>query len=715
MTCVSDTNEKPTFHAVGGGDILSQDIKFLKGVGPARASVLRDEAGVSSFRDLLYFFPYKYIDRSVVYTISQLQENMPYVQLKGHILDFATEGEGRKKRLKAVFTDGTGYVELIWFAGIKYVEKTLKVNQTYLLLGKPSSYNGRFSFPHPELETVTAGESQNRGLQSTYHITDKMKRSGFTSKTIRELVARVFDVVKDRMTETLPPYFMEKHRLVPLHAALWQVHFPQSATSLPAAQRRLKFEELFYLQLDILRYAKDRELSRAGFLFPRVGRSFMQFYKEKLPFELTGAQKRVMKEIRKDMVSGHQMNRLLQGDVGSGKTMVAFMACLIAIDNGFQACIMAPTEILAEQHLETLQNWLEGLDVETALLTGNVTGARRKKVLDDLASGKIKLLVGTHALIEPSVHFLNLGLAVIDEQHRFGVRQRARLWMKNTIAPHVLVMTATPIPRTLAMTVYGDLDVSVIDELPPGRKPVKTLHYYSENHARLYDGIRHEIKAGRQAYFVFPLIEENEKSDLKNLELGYEHLLKVFPEFHIGKIHGRMKPAEKEQAMREFAANHTNILVSTTVIEVGVNVPNASVMVIEDANRFGLAQLHQLRGRVGRGAEQSYCILVTKRQLSENTRRRMTVMVETNDGFEIAEEDMRLRGPGDIEGTQQSGLPFELKIANLVKDSPLLAEAREAAREILKNDPYEKLPQNDVIWTQLRCLKKQIANFSAIS
>ena len=715
MTCASDTNDRLPQRPAAGGDVLAQDVKFLKGVGPSRAAVLRDEAGVSSFGDLLYFFPYKYIDRSVVYTISQLQEDMPYVQLKGHILDFATEGEGRKKRLKAVFTDGTGYVELVWFAGIKYVEKTLKVNQTYLLLGKPTSFNSRFSFAHPELEVVKEGESPNRGLQSTYHITDRMKRSGFTSKTIRELVARVFDVAGDRLAETLPPYFLEKHHLVSLPAALRQVHFPQSATALPDAQRRLKFEELFYLQLDILRYAKDRELSRAGFLFPRVGMAFMRFFKEKLPFELTGAQKRVIKEIRKDMVSGHQMNRLLQGDVGSGKTMVAFMACLIAIDNGFQACIMAPTEILAEQHLKTVQDWLDGLDVEAALLTGNVTGTRRKKVLDDLASGKIKLLVGTHALIEPTVHFLNLGLAVIDEQHRFGVRQRARLWVKNTVVPHVLVMTATPIPRTLAMTVYGDLDVSVIDELPPGRKPVKTLHYYTENHAKLYDGIRHEIKAGRQVYFVFPLIEENEKSDLKNLELGYEHLLKVFPEFHIGKIHGRMKPAEKEQAMREFAANRTNILVSTTVIEVGVNVPNASVMVIEDANRFGLAQLHQLRGRVGRGAEQSYCILVTKRQLSENTRRRMAVMVETNDGFEIAEEDMRLRGPGDIEGTQQSGLPFELKIANIVKDSPLLAEAREAARELLNNDPYEKLPQNDVIWTQLRRLKKQIANFSAIS
>ena len=715
MTCASDTNDRLPPRPAAGGDVLAQDVKFLKGVGPARAAVLRDEAGVATFGDLLYFYPYKYIDRSVVYTVSQLQEDMPYVQLRGHILDFATEGEGRKKRLKAVFTDGTGYVELVWFAGIKYVEKTLKVNQTYLMLGKPTSFNGRFSFPHPELEVVKEGESQDRGLQSTYHLTDRMKRSGFTSKTIRELVARVFDVVKDRMAETLPPYFLAKHRLVSLPAALRQIHFPQSAKVLPEAQRRLKFEELFYLQLDILRYAKDRELSRAGFLFPRVGMAFMRFYKEKLPFELTGAQKRVIKEIRKDMVSGHQMNRLLQGDVGSGKTMVAFMACLIAIDNGFQACIMAPTEILAEQHLKTVQGWLDGLDVEAALLTGNVTGARRKRVLDDLASGKIKLLVGTHALIEPTVSFLNLGLAVSDEQHRFGVRQRARLWAKNTIAPHVLVMTATPIPRTLAMTVYGDLDVSVIDELPPGRKPVKTLHYYAENHARLYDGIRHEIKAGRQVYFVFPLIEENEKSDLKNLELGYEHLLKVFPEFHIGKIHGRMKPAEKEQAMREFAANHTNILVSTTVIEVGVNVPNASVMVIEDANRFGLAQLHQLRGRVGRGAEQSYCILVTKRQLSENTRRRMAVMVETNDGFEIAEEDMRLRGPGDIEGTQQSGLPFELKIANIVKDSPLLAEAREAARELINNDPYEKLPQNDVVWTQLRRLKKQIANFSAIS
>lgn len=696
-------------------DILSQNIKYLKGVGPARAKLLNDELGISTFRDLLYTFPFKYIDRSVVYAIRQVEAEVSYVQLKGWILDFETEGEGRKRRLKAIFTDGTGYADLVWFAGIKHVEANYKVNTPYLLLGKPTFYNGRVSFAHPELEKLDSETVLPQGMQPFYHTTDKMKRSGLTSRQLSILVGHLLSSLKAPVPETLPPYFIERHTLLGLDDALRSLHHPASAEALPAARRRLKFEELFFLQLDILSYAKNRKLKYAGFVFKRIGDNFNHFYDKRLPFSLTEAQKRVIREIRRDVASGRQMNRLLQGDVGSGKTMVALMCCLIALDNGFQACIMAPTEILAEQHLASIRELLGDMPVPVELLTGNVTGTRRQKVLAGVACGDVKLLIGTHALIEPTVKFLNLGLAVIDEQHRFGVKQRAALWAKNAKPPHVLVMTATPIPRTLAMTVYGDLDVSVIDELPPGRKPVKTLHYFSRDTGKLYDGLRHQLRAGRQAYVVFPLIEGSEKSDLQDLETGFEQFRAAFPDFKVGKIHGRMRPSEKEAAMAAFSAAKTQILVSTTVIEVGVNVPNASVMVIENADRFGLSQLHQLRGRVGRGAEQSYCILVTKYQLSEHTRRRMNIMVETTDGFEIAEEDLKLRGPGDLEGTLQSGLPFDLKIANVVKDADVLAEARQAAESLLEADPYERLPQNDAIWTQFRRLKKQSVNFSAIS
>ncbi len=696
-------------------DVLRQDIKFLKGVGPARAKMLGEELGIFTIGDLLHTFPFKYIDRSKVYAISQLQDDMPYVQLRGRILDFNTEGEGRKRRLKATFTDGSGVVDLVWFAGIKYVEQNLKVNQTYILLGKPNPFMGRYSFAHPELEKYDADKGLPKTMQPFYHTSDKMKRSNLTSRAIGELVKNAFELITAPLEETLPPGLLHSQNLIDRTEALRTIHHPQDASQVPAASRRLKFEELFYLQLDILRYSKNQSLKYAGFHFPRVGQHFLDFYNNRLPFKLTEAQKRVIREIRGDLGSGKQMNRLLQGDVGSGKTMVALMCCLLAIDNGYQACLMAPTEILAEQHLTTLREFLGDMNIHVELLTGTVTGKRRKEVLDGIASGQVQILVGTHALIEPNVHFLNLGLAVIDEQHRFGVKQRAMLWEKNVNPPHVLVMTATPIPRTLAMTVYGDLEVSVIDELPPGRKPIKTLHYFTSRRDELYVGMRRELEAGRQVYVVFPLIEESEKSDMHNLEEGFEAMQSRFPQYKVGKVHGKMRPDEKESAMHDFIHRHTQILVSTTVIEVGVNVPNASVMVIEDADRFGLAQLHQLRGRVGRGADQSYCILMTKFQLSESTRRRMQIMVESTDGFEIAEEDMKLRGPGDLEGTQQSGLPFDLRIANVVKDVEIMAIAREAAKDTLEADPYEQLPQNEVIWRQLRMMKKQKVNFSAIS
>lgn len=696
--------------------LLEQDIKYLKGVGPARAKTLAAELKVLTPGDLLRTFPYKYIDRSVVYTIRQLQEGMSYVQLRGQILDFETEGEGRRKRIKAVFTDGTGYAELVWFNGLKYVEKNYYVNRTYLILGKPSLFGGRFSLVHPEIEEAEKAESRPRTMQPHYHTTDRMKRSGFTSKLLGELVTHVFEALgAEGVPETLPAHFRDRHRLIPLDRALRCIHHPPSAEHLPAAQRRLKFEELFFLQLDILRYAKNRRLAYAGFTFSRVGEHFHRFYDDHLPFPLTGAQKRVIREIRRDMGSGRQMNRLLQGDVGSGKTMVALMCCLIAIDNGYQACLMAPTEILAEQHVATIRGLLGDMAVRAELLTGSTPAGRRAELLEAVARGEVNLLVGTHALIEPTVKFLNLGFAVIDEQHRFGVKQRASLWTKNTRPPHILVMTATPIPRTLAMTVYGDLDVSVIDELPPGRRPVRTIHYYADQRARIHDGLHAQLAAGLQAYVIYPLIEESEKSDLRNLEAGYEQIHAEFPEFAVGKVHGRMRPAEKEQAMRDFVTGRTRILVSTTVIEVGVNVPAATVIMIEDAHRFGLAQLHQLRGRVGRGRHQSYCLLLTKRELSDTTRRRMEIMVETTDGFRIAEEDMKLRGPGDLEGTQQSGLPFELHIANLTSDAELMAEARRAAAELIEGDPKESAPENDLIWTQLRKLKNRMTNFSAIS
>lgn len=695
---------------------LETDIKYLKGVGPMRAKVLGEDLGVFTLRDMLYNFPYKYIDRSVIHRVADIIDGMPYVLLKGQIVNKNIEGTGHRERLVATFTDGSGYIELVWFNSIKMWNNRLLYNHTYVLLGKPNNFNGRYSIPHPELEDAQTTQQQPLTMQPHYHTSERMKRMGIASRQMADMVENAFKLLEGHViSEVLSDYLLRRYNLMSLDEALHKVHHPQTSKELPEATRRLKFEELFFLQLDILRYTQNRKMNYAGFVFKHVGSHFMQFYNERLPFELTNAQKRVVREIRSDVATGKQMNRLLQGDVGSGKTMVALLSCLLALDNGFQACIMAPTEILAEQHLQSVTEYLGNLPIKVELLTGMVKGKKRKEVLAGIADGSIHILIGTHALIEPKVVFHNLGLVVIDEQHRFGVKQRAQLWKKNVCPPHILVMTATPIPRTLAMTVYGDLDVSVIDELPPGRKPIQTVHYRQTDQGRLFQGIRYQLQLGRQVYVVYPLIKENEKLDLQDLQTGYNQLVDIFKEYRVGMVHGKMKSAEKESAMAAFKSGDTQILVSTTVIEVGVNVPNASVMVIENAERFGLAQLHQLRGRVGRGAEQSYCILMTKDHLTETSLRRMRVMVDSTDGFVIAEEDMKLRGPGDLEGTAQSGMPFDLKIANIVKDQELLEIAREAASEMLKQDPQNALPQNAMVWQHLKLLKKTMINFSAIS
>ena len=697
----------------------SQDIKYLQGVGPARASLLDKELGIKTFGDLLSYYPYKYVDKTHVYKISEIDASMPYVQIIGQILSADTVGEGRSKRLVARISDGTGVVELVWFQGIKYALKNYDFNVPYLVFGKPSIYGGRLNIAHPEIEKVdpsrpfvTEGRSH---FVPSYNTTEKMKRSGLNSGAMMKLTSRLFELVNTPFPETLSPYLIGHYHLISYDEAIRNIHFPQSAELLRKAQVRLKFEELFYVQLNILRYARDRMRKYRGIVFPRIGDVFNGFYHNHLPFELTGAQKRVLKEIRKDMGSGRQMNRLLQGDVGSGKTLVALMSALIAIDNGCQTCIMAPTEILAEQHLQTLRDFLGDMPVRVELLTGSVKGKKRETILRDLKTGAIDILVGTHAVIEDNVVFLHLGLAVIDEQHRFGVAQRAKMWQKNSVPPHVLVMTATPIPRTLAMTLYGDLDVSVIDELPPGRKPIYTVHMFDSYRDQIYRKVQMEMAQGRQVYIVYPLIQESEKMDLKNLEDGYAQICKYFADSKVGKVHGKMKPAEKDAEMQRFARGETQILVATTVIEVGVNVPNASVMVIENAERFGLSQLHQLRGRVGRGADQSYCILVTDYEISTETRKRIQIMVDSNDGFEIAEADLRLRGPGDLEGTQQSGMAFDLKIASLASDGQILTLAREAATAVLDNDPEERNPENEIFWHRLRELRHSNINWGAIS
>lgn len=696
-------------------DLTSRDIKYLPGVGPQRAAILNKELSVCSMHDLLYYFPYKYVDRSRLYYIHEIDGNMPYIQLKGEILSFETFGEGRQRRLVAHFSDDTGVVDLVWFQGIKYLSGRYKTHTKYIVFGKPTIFNGRINIAHPDIDPAEGLVLSDMGLQPYYNTTERMKRSGLNSHALGKLTSNLLALLKEPMPETLPEWLVKQHQLMSLDEALRNIHFPHTPESLRRAQYRLKFEELFYVQLNILRYAKDRARKYNGFIFSQVGDIFNTFYRHYLPFELTGAQKRVIKEIRRDMGSGRQMNRLLQGDVGSGKTLVALMSMLIALDNGYQTCLMAPTEILASQHYDTIRKLLGSMPVKVELLTGSVKGKKREAILRSLTLGETHILIGTHAVLEDTVCFSSLGMVVIDEQHRFGVAQRAKLWNKNTRPPHVLVMTATPIPRTLAMTLYGDLDVSVIDELPPGRKPIQTIHQFDNRRASLYASIRKQIQEGRQVYIVYPLIQESEKMDIKNLEEGYEHICAEFPEYKVSKVHGKMRPADKEAEMQRFVTGETQIMVATTVIEVGVNVPNASVMVIENAERFGLSQLHQLRGRVGRGADQSYCILVTGYKLSEDTRKRIQIMVDSNDGFEIAEADLKLRGPGDLEGTQQSGIAFDLRIADIAHDGQLLQFVRDIAQAVVDGDPTESNPQNAILWTQLKMLRKTNINWSAIS
>ncbi len=697
-------------------DILQQDIKYLPGVGPRRKDILSKELGIETFGDLLEYYPYKYVDRSKIYRISELTGDMPFVQVKGYILGFEEFEMGpRRKRIVAHMTDRTGIVDLVWFQGTQYVYQTVKVGGEYIVFGKPTVYNGRYQFAHPEVEKAEEVELSEMGLQPYYITTEKMKNTGLTSRTIEKLTKNMLERMKEPLPETLPPFIVNRLRLMSRDSAFRRIHYPKSLDELQHAQVRLKFEELFYVQLNIIRYANDQRRKYRGYVFQRVGDYFNGFYHHHLPFELTGAQKRVIREIRQDTCSGRQMNRLLQGDVGSGKTLVALMTMLLALDNGFQACIMAPTEILAEQHLVTIKSFLQDMDISVELLTGVVKGKRRQQILDGLADGSVQILVGTHAVIEDWVQFRRLGMVVIDEQHRFGVAQRAKLWGKSQNPPHVLVMTATPIPRTLAMTIYGDLDVSVIDELPPGRKPVVTLHKYDNQTTSLYKGIRQQINEGRQVYIVFPLIQESEKMDLQNLEEGFKTLTEAFPEFRLSKVHGRMKSKEKEEEMQRFVSGETQILVATTVIEVGVNVPNASVMVILDAQRFGLSQLHQLRGRVGRGADQSFCILVTNHKLTDVTRKRIDIMCDTNDGFRIAEADLKLRGPGDLEGTQQSGMAFDLKIADIARDGQIVQLARDEAQQIIEADPLCQKAEYQMLWNRLRELRKTNINWAAIS
>lgn len=697
-------------------EATTRNIKFLPGVGEQRATLLNKELDIHSLNDLLYYFPYKYIDRSKVFKVSKLGGQLQHVQLLGEIRSFEEMGEGASRRLVAHFTDGTAFVDLVWFRGIKFVKNKLNLNKKYVVFGKPSMFNGRVNIAHPDVDDASSLKLDSMGLQPYYNTTEKMKRSGLNSNAMTKLVSNLFQLLTHDIPETLSHDIIAKHGLMSLNEALRVIHFPKNLKELQAAQYRLKFEELFFIQLNILDYSRDRQRKYIGHRFSKVGEMFNRFYHENLPFELTAAQKRVVKEIRNDVGGNSQMNRLLQGDVGSGKTLVALLSMLLAKDNGYQACMLVPTEILAEQHCATLRRMIGKLPIRVELLTGSTKQKERNPIFEGLANGEVDILVGTHAVLEENVQFHNLGIVVIDEQHRFGVVQRAKMWAKNTIPPHVLVMTATPIPRTLAMTLYGDLDVSVIDELPPGRKPITTTHIFRNRVDSLYSFIRRQINEGRQAYIVYPLINESEKLDLQNLEEGYKQLCNVFCDYKLSKLHGKMKPKEKDEEMRRFAQGETQILVSTTVIEVGVDVPNASVMVIENAERFGLSQLHQLRGRVGRGASQSYCVLVTDYKLSEETRKRMEIMTTSNDGFEIAEADLKLRGPGDMEGTQQSGIAFDLKIANLARDEQLLQYVREIARGVVEADPTHENPIYKVVWDRLRTIKNlKNRNWGAIS
>lgn len=694
-------------------DLRASDIKFLTGVGPKRAELLNKQLGIYTYYDLVHYYPFRYVDRSRIYKIAELQSDMPYVQLKGRFVTFTQHGEGAKRRLQALFSDGTATVDVVWFKRIKHLSEAYKTNTEYILFGKPSVFNGRPNFVHPEIEQTVPG-NEPHGLKGVYNLTETLRNRSFTSRTIQQLIQNLLDKVR-HIPETLPQEILEKYRLPSLRDALVNIHTPQSLDLLQKAKLRLKFEELLLVQLNILRYAKNRNAKTKGFVFSRIGAFFNRFYNDVLPFPLTDAQKRVLREIRADVGGGRQMNRLLQGDVGSGKTIVAMMAALMAADNGFQTCIMAPTEILAAQHCESLAGLGGRIGLRVELLTGSTKKSKREEIRQGLLDGSIHILIGTHAVIEDTVNFQRLGLVVIDEQHRFGVAQRAKLWNKNYNPPHILVMTATPIPRTLAMTVYGDLDVSVIDQLPPGRKPVTTLLKYENSRNSVNDAIRKQLQLGRQIYIVYPLIQENEKLDWKNLEEGYRYICETFRGFNVSFVHGKMRPADKDRQMQLFAANETQILVATTVIEVGVNVPNASVMVIENAERFGLSQLHQLRGRVGRGADQSYCILMSKPDISKDTRRRLEIMTETTDGFRIAEADMQLRGPGDIEGTLQSGIAFDLRIANLATDGQILTLARECAESILQKDPGLTAPENKTIAEELRRKFDKIVNWGQIS
>ncbi|MDR2064743.1 MAG: ATP-dependent DNA helicase RecG [Prevotellaceae bacterium] len=698
--------------------ILETEIKFLAGIGPKRAEILKKELDISTFKDMLYTFPYRYIDRTKFYKVNEITEDLPYIQFKGKITRIENIETSRNKRLIAYAADDSGEIQLVFFKGIKWVKSKLHTNAEYVFFGKPNVFKGQINIIHPETETISDENNQiNSNIQAVYSCTERLKDNFIGTKAFNRFQSSLLTLVYDKIDETLPEYIISQYKLISLKNALLNIHFPQSPELLEKARFRLKFEELFYIQLSLLSQRLNRMQKNSGFIFSKIGDNFNSFYKNNLSFELTNAQKRVIKEIRKDFATGKQMNRLLQGDVGSGKTLVALICMLIAIDNGFQTCIMAPTEILANQHYQTINDFLKGIDVNVKLLTGSTKKSERKIIDTDLTSGKINILIGTHALIENTVQFSNLGFVVIDEQHRFGVEQRAKLRLKNTVSPHVLVMTATPIPRTLAMTLYGDLDISTIDELPPGRKNVKTVHLFETKRLQLFGFMRKQIKAGRQVYVVYPLIKESEKMDYKNLEDGYFTITQAFPppEYVTCVVHGKMKADEKDFAMNYFASGKANILVATSVIEVGVNIPNASVMVIESAERFGLSQLHQLRGRVGRGAEQSYCFLMSDVKLTNEARKRMQLMVKTNNGFEIAEEDLRLRGPGDIEGTQQSGLPFNLKISNLAKDGKLLEYVRNIAFNILNEDNSLELNKNSLLRKIMeKNFKKQI-DYSAIS
>lgn len=690
--------------------ILDSPIEYLKGVGPQRGELLRKQLDIHTFRDLLHYYPFRYVDRSVIHTIKQITPITQYIQLKGKISGFRTIGDKRNKRLVASFTDATGEIDLVWFQRTDWILKTVKVNTEYIIFGKPTLFNGEYNIVHPEVDDVKEiNEDGGKGLQPVYSTTDLCRKKGLDTRGIAKITKALVEQLSEYdLPEFMPLYLLENFRLSKRYAALTNIHFPKNEKAAHEAQRRLKFEELFLLQLQLIKLKSKRQHTTKGVVFEHIDKYFDEFYNKNLKFELTGAQKKVLKEIRRDTLSGKQMNRLLQGDVGSGKTVVALLTMLMSADNGYQSCLMAPTEILANQHYESLSQMLAGMNVQVALLTGNVKGKARQNILQNLTEGKIHVVVGTHALIEEQVVFQNLGMVVIDEQHRFGVAQRAKLWNKNTTPPHILVMTATPIPRTLAMTVYGDLDVSVIDELPPGRKPITTIHKTDAHRSQLFGFMKNEIEKGRQVYVVYPLIEESEALDLKHLMDGYESISRAFPkpQYQLSIVHGRMKPADKDFEMQRFVRNETQIMVATTVIEVGVNVPNASIMVIENAERFGLAQLHQLRGRVGRGAEQSYCILMTGNKLSSESKHRISVMCSTNDGFKIAEEDLKLRGPGDLQGTQQSG-SVNLRIADLVQDAAILEAARRSAQKIVEDDTELQKPEHQPLLSYLSKSSKQ--------